>query len=525
MRTFDIIGGVVVAAWLVAVAAFVVDQSRGTREIGAAAFELQEGVHFINLQQGTEDRGVIREERTRLVEGWLVETSAYATFEMMGQPQAMHLESRVSLDEELRLQSASGEVQAFGMHLRALAQHTGDSFDVTLYLDGEQERFELPFNEAPQLVGHAIPRLLASQELESGESYSQSFVDPMTLAPTELTLRYVGPETIQHFGETVDVHRFVQSIGTHYLDVLVDSRGDVVQQGFPFRILGSRLPQALGTTYFRRAQQAFEEAPGERPDFLKGIDPGDLLTMASHLGGGQVQALTGADQVSTLDLREVGLRELGDRSGLTLESPRQRVMLETDDELVVQLGPLNPHWMAPDPTERPSETLPEFATPRPAPDVVTALDALSDALGSDPPAAGATALADLCALRDGATSQRWPTPDQNPDAPALTDLHNAILTAEIAIPAPTPAACLATAHLAMTRAGHHPRLVHGLVFGPHGFLGPRIWLVGTRQGQRYELDPLHPAPLAADHLQLFISERLEPLRLHTLFTRARVEGG
>src|SRR5690554_359193 len=147
VRIFDMIGGVVVVAWLASTAIFVVGNSGDAREIGSGAFDLSEGINFIALQQGTEDRGVIREERTRLVDGWLVETRAYATFEMMGQLQGVRLDSKVSLDEEMRLRSASGKVEAFGLQLRALAQYTGEAFDVTLYLDGEQERFQVPFEQ------------------------------------------------------------------------------------------------------------------------------------------------------------------------------------------------------------------------------------------------------------------------------------------------------------------------------------------------------------------------------------------
>ncbi|TXD39156.1 hypothetical protein FRC98_01780 [Lujinxingia vulgaris] len=519
MRSFDIIGGVVVVAWLAATAVFALGASEEAQAIGSGAFDLEEGVTFITLQQGDDDRGVIREERTRLVEGWLVETSAYATFAIMGQLQGVHLDSKVSLDDDLRLRSASGEVEAFGMHLRALAQYTGEAFDVTLYLDGEQERFTIPLEKPPELVGHAIPRLLASGELEPGATYAQDFIDPMTLAPTDLSLRYVGEETIRHFGEEVEVHRFVQAIGSQYLDVLVDGRGEVVQQGFPFRIRGSRLPEALATTYYRRAQEAFEEAPKERPDFLKGIDTGDLLTMASYLGGGQVEALTGAETTSELNLREVGLRGLDDRSELDLESPRQRVMLETDEELVIQVGPLNPHWAGEAWSEAPEVAL--FDT------LPAAIEAMAQALATDDREQHRRALAGLCTLRDGARSVAWPKAgDDAQNAPSLEDRQNRLLAADAALPATQPQDCLAAVHLAAKSAGHDVRLAHGLNFGTEGFLGPRVWLVAIREdGTRYEIDPLRAGPLGADHLQIFLSPTLDVTRLFTLFEQAEVAGG
>lgn len=519
MRTFDIIGGVVVVAWLAASAVFAMSASEEARAMGSGTFDLEEGVTFITLQQGEEDRGVIREERTRLVEGWLVETSAYATFAIMGQVQGVHLDSKVSLDDDLRLRSASGEVEAFGMHLRALANYTGEAFDVTLYLDGEQERFTIALENPPELVGHAIPRLMASGELEPGATYAQDFIDPMTLAPTDLSLRYVGEETIRHFGEEVEVHRFVQAIGSQYLDVLVDGRGEVVQQGFPFRIRGSRLPEALASTYFRRAEEAYEAAPRERPDVLKGVSASDLLTMASYLGGGQIEALTGAEDVSELNLREVGLQGLDDRSGLALESPRQRVMLQTDEELVIQVGPLNPHWAGEAWSEAPEVALPEK--------LPAAIEAMARALATDDTEQHRQALAALCTLRDGERPVRWPEPGDGANAASsLEALQAALLAADGALPATRPQGCLAAVHLAARHAGHDVRLAHGLNFGTEGFLGPRIWLVAIRQdGTRYEIDPLRVGKLGADHLQIFLSPTLETSRIFDLFEKAQVAGG
>ncbi|RDV39773.1 hypothetical protein DV096_04190 [Bradymonadaceae bacterium TMQ3] len=518
MRSFDIIGGVVVVGWLAASAVFALGASRDAQAIGSGVFALEEGVTFITLQQGDDDRGVIREERTRLVEGWLIETSAYATFAIMGQLQGVHLDSKVSLDDELRLRSASGEVEAFGMHLRALAQYDGEAFDVTLYLDGEHEQFTIPLATPPELVGHAIPRLLAGGELEPGATYEQDFIDPMTLAPTDLSLRYVGEETIRHYGEEVKVHRFVQAIGSQYLDVLVDARGEVVQQGFPFRIRGSRLPEALATSFFRRAEEAYEALPKERPDFLKGIDAGDLLTMASYLGGGQIEALTGAERVSELDLREVGLLGLDERSELHLESPRQRVMLETDKELVIQVGPLNPHWPGETWSEAPEVALPE--------DLPASIEAMARALDSDDQEQHRQALAQLCSLRDGTGSLRWPEPGEEvQNTPTLEELQSALL-ADDALPAMQPQDCLAAVHLAARSAGHKVRMAHGFNFGTQGFLGPRVWMVAIRDdGTRYELDPLRAGELGADHLQIFLSPDLDTARIFGLFKQAQVSGG
>lgn len=520
VRLFDIVGIFFVAVWAVGVVAFVF-VGHGTSEGEAisltdGAIELTEDTVWMTVYREGDEVGALREDRTRIIDGWLFEMQGIATLELADDTYAFRFVSRSTLNEDLTLRSATASVDAFGMSLEmdgTYLETDGDPrFRLTVRLGDSTEQFIADLDEQPRLAQHAIPQLLATEELEEGDLYEQEFFDPLTLSPSNLTLEYEGrTDVTSHGGVYEDAHSFGQSVGNLRSRIRTDEHGEVLQQVLPMQIAVDRMPDAVGKSHFADFEQTFEERSQDAPPFVDAIDTDDLLALVARFGSGEIDRLRTADEDDDPlletdeddDRTEFQLSNLADIDDIELMSPRQHIALQTSDQARVETDVANPLWHAGD------APIDSDYQPRATPDDDEVVESLADQLSHSVDAARndvdqldataiSAALDDVCpdeTFEDTGDAFVAPWPDDPAGEPD------------------SPVECLALLADATTALDLPPHFVHGAVFDGRDF-HQRVWIAWYDQGHYFgEFDPIAAdAEVGADHIQLFVDDRYDPHR-------------
>lgn len=301
MRFFDVFGALFIAAWLCLVGAFaffVLGDERSGLSMTGGNFTLQEGTHWMSLHQAGEDAGVMREVRTRLLDGWLIETKAAIQLSMLQRTFGLQLDSKTVLTEELLLKNALATVEVLGMklHLDARVDESDDAFQLNarVTLNDAHETFSIPLESRPLLASHAMPKMLAADDLLDGNYLEEQFFDPMTLSPTKIRLTYEGQEMIEHYGESYQAHRFRQKISGMDALTYTDHRGDIIRQALPMQFSMGRVPDFLGNQLLRQWEETIDSQDQSTPAFLQNLDAKTLLSLLNMVGGGQLNQLQDA---------------------------------------------------------------------------------------------------------------------------------------------------------------------------------------------------------------------------------------
>lgn len=525
MRFFDLIGALFTAAWFILVGAFIVfalgEEQRGLL-LADGVVDLREGTLWMSIHKEGEDIGVLREVRTRLIDGWLIELQGVMEIPMLDDAYGLRFYTKTVLTEDLMLKNALGDLEALGMRLsldaRVQDADQGYRLQVRVTLDQATESFTIALNERPMLATHALPKMLASDDLSPGKHFAQQFFDPMTLSPTQIRLTYDGQETLEHYGEIYEAHRFRQKISGMDALIYVDDHGEVIRQALPFHFSMGRIPDFLGNQLFRETTQRLDDIDKPPPAFAHLIDAQTLLTMVSHLGGGQ---LTRNDR-DTLDTgddppllsRLYVFDDLFDTSELHLESPRQRIRTQVQGRVEIEAGTLNSLWhidLGPEPSQYQGQlhldTTPEMDRQD---------EVISRQFSQESPSAKLilAAFATQCDVDTGEEIQ-W-------EIPSIKDLSEG------------PLFCLHYVADALHSAGYPPHFIYGLYDDGSDEAHFRVWLA-TYGSSLYdddsapiyfEIDPLSPGgQVGPDHLQLLLSDRYEPQRVRALFEELQLLDG
>ncbi len=521
MRLFDLAGIFFVVAWVIIVGAFVfvgADDDGPLMTLTDGDIDLREETVWMTVYRAGDEAGVLREDRTLLVDGWLIEMQGIMELNLMGDAHAFRFVSRSTLNEDLTLRSATASVEAFGMELEMNGQLRSDEesteFHVNVHLDDAVEQFIAELDEAPHLAIHAIPQMIASEDLVEGARYESEFFDPLTLSPSTIDIVYEGRDEIVNMdGQYVDAYAFRQSMGTFTSQIRTDSRGMVIQQALPLQIAIARLPEALGRNLFADFEEVFEERGDTTPPFLDAIDAEDLLALVSRFGTGEIDRLRPADGDDFLEerppvdaTREFVISPLPSFERLDLMGPNQHVAFQTSEEARIETGGDNPLWHAglappnssyePTVTGEDSDTISELA------DAIAAI--LDD--DSDDNAVDSAALRELageyCELDDRELDleQSWPTDVDDFDG--LDESPESALT------------CLALFADALSENDHPPHFVHG-AHATGNDMSPRVWLAFFRDGHFLgNFDLLADSgAVGADHIQLTVNDSFQPDRL------------
>lgn len=519
MRLFDIAGFVFVAIWVFSVGSFILvahdEDSADKIALTDGVVDLQEDTSWMAVYRAGEDAGVLREDRTRLIDGWLIELQGIVELDLMGDPQVFRFTSRSTLNEDLTLRSATGDVEAFGMELQMSGQYRDSDDDpgfyVNVVVDDSSRQFVADLEERPRLSNYAIPEILSREDLEVGDRFEQDFFDPLTLAPSNIDLIYDGKEEIDTVGDRREAHNFLQSVGSFDTRIYTDGRGIPLVQILPMEVVVRRLPDQLGPSHFNDFEDVFDDADTDAPAFVSAIDADDLLALVARFGSGQVDRLRPATEDDEAlfsdhdegdrseEAREFGLSALPDDKDLELRAYDQHVAMQTADKARVERGPRNPLWHA--------GHAPENSQYEPA---------------SDPgDRASVAALADdLEEIIEFASDA-----DEVPEPIDVEAVTTVIVAHCDEHGIDDGHQCLVRLADALSAVDLAPHFAHGgaIADEKNDVLEPRVWLVLFYDGHYLgAVDPLSDEPVGRDHVQLYIGDTLRPDGLGDLLSSVEV---
>lgn len=329
MRVFDAVGVIALLVWLVALGSFAFlayDRDATGLTLTDGEIDLREETIFMTLYQSGEEVGILREDRTRLIDGWLIEMRGVITMDIFDGPRSFRLDTKTNVATDLSLRSTLGTLEAFGSTVRMDGRYREEdgasTFHLNLQFDNARRSFAIPLNERPFLIGHALPRMLASDDLATNSRFRQDYFDPLRMTPSSVTTVYEGREEITQFGETVNAHRFTHTQQGMDTTIFTDDSGSVLRQFMPLGVHMVRVPEIIGVNNFRSRNDSFESSKDDLPSFLRSFEPESLLgLLARGLGAASTDGddqefdfeefFPSADIFSDLDLDAAPLEETG----------------------------------------------------------------------------------------------------------------------------------------------------------------------------------------------------------------------
>lgn len=248
---FDLLGGLAVAAFVAVVVVDYANLRRPREEVSlhvdpedlAAGF--REGVQWFGLYRGTEKVGFSRTERRRLDEGyWLAHRIRVRP---RGDGPALDLHVETVLDESFGLRTFTVEVEGAAMPLRAQGQLRGDSLHIEAEGLPGLPSLDLPLKEPP-VFDFGLGPLVMRADLQPGDRFSFTHVDPITLTPRQGTIEFIGREPLDVLGEQTSAFALRQQIeGLPPLRIWVNELGEILQQQLPLELLAVREAEAEAT--------------------------------------------------------------------------------------------------------------------------------------------------------------------------------------------------------------------------------------------------------------------------------------
>lgn len=279
MRFFDLIGAVIVAAWLAFTGAYVWEHEFADADDAAPAatadgqIALEEGQTWLMMRRDDRDIGFVHQTRTRLTDGWLVEYDMLAMLEVLERKLALQTTVKARLDAEAYLREFSADMQVAGQTFKATGDVRTDDpdrhrIDLSIDIGDSVRRRTVELPRRPRLASNAVQQLLAQPDLQSGDSFRQSYFDATSMGMTAIEMEYVGRETIEVLGETHDARHIRQTVAGRTLDVYVDAAGRILIQEFPLQIVGSRVAPELGRARASALRKEARQLETKLPDSL-----------------------------------------------------------------------------------------------------------------------------------------------------------------------------------------------------------------------------------------------------------------
>ena len=504
VKLFDVVGALVVTAWVGALGAFIYTEVIVAARVPQAAASPQvaiaPGESWLLVTRQDKDVGFIHETRTPLEDGWLLEHDLSVVVELQDKRQLLQtqIKARVKPDGELVRFSATysnllgqtvveGQVREGALHLK---------------LAGDQPERVVPLSGPVRLLQGAHHQL-ARQRLEPGQRVTLELFDPVATQMTRVTYRFVERRAFESFSLKSDVLVFSQEYLGQEQPVFVSEQGELWATRMPLQLLASKIPRPLAKARISSMQRDVDalraKARSDKALILEtlgaqGLDPSQVsLDRALRLMGDALEAQGWPPHTWLIAPAPDALM-----ARLTLTSQRQRRALPTQDGqapegLPVTTGGWRPEQVAPWAPQAPDAS--ELAAMLEATVRVDhdhdSLDALVQ--GLDP--------AQLDALIQ-ALGKRLRLRLQEQPVAALTSASQALAQGQGDC---TEFTLISVA--ALRRVGLPARFVHGLIHKDGAWM-PHQWtqVWDASQGRYLELDATRQdLTVGPQHLQLMVS--------------------
>lgn len=266
MPWFDLLGGLSVAAFAAVLLLDLRALGRPREEVSlhvdpaALAEGFREGVQWYGLYRGDEKVGFSRTERRRRGSGYQLVQRIRLRGSEGGGPTSLEVETE--LDAAFALQRFRVAALGGAVPLQAEGERRGDVLHVHAQGVPGLSTLALPLREPP-VFDFSLGPLVMSQDLQPGDVFAFTHVDPLGLRPTEGRIEYLGRADLDVLGETVSAYHLRQTLsGLPPLQLWVNELGEVLQQELPLQLLAVREAEAQAS-YGLLAPEA--EAPQGSP--------------------------------------------------------------------------------------------------------------------------------------------------------------------------------------------------------------------------------------------------------------------
>lgn len=211
----------------------------------ALAEGFREGVQWYGLYRGDDKVGVSRTERRRTDGGYRLGQQIRVRPGPQGGPELIEIDTE--LDEAFALERFSVNVQGGPIPLRAQGRREGETLHIEAQgLPGLSE-LTLPLEEPP-VFDFSLGPLVMRSDLQPGDRFSYTVVDPLGLVPQDGHIEYLGRDPIDVLGEHVDAFHLRQQLpGSPPLQLWVNELGEVLQQELPLQLRAVREAEAEAT--------------------------------------------------------------------------------------------------------------------------------------------------------------------------------------------------------------------------------------------------------------------------------------
>ncbi len=248
---FDLVGGLAVAAFVAVVLLDLSSLGRPRDEVSlhvdpdALAEGFREGVQWYGLYRGDEKVGFSRMERRRETDGYRL--AQQIRVRPAAGPMPTLLQVDTILDQGFALRRFTAQVEGGPMPLRATGERRGDVLHVEAEGLPGLSQLDLPLAEPP-VFDFSLGPLVMRHDLEPGDRFAFTHVDPLGFTPRQGTVEYLGRVPLDVLGERVSAFHLRQRLeGLPPLELWVNALGEVLQQQLPLELLAVREAEAEAT--------------------------------------------------------------------------------------------------------------------------------------------------------------------------------------------------------------------------------------------------------------------------------------
>ena len=259
IKLFDVVGVLSVIAMVVSLLYLVrrFETGFGELQLEITQEELEagfrEGYEYHSLYLGAKKVGTLRTERHYAGEGYLIITEMELVVASGFGKGSTSSRLVAELDEAFRLDRFELRLDSGLLDLDLEGQWDEDAMVVSGLPGAGERRFEMP--EAPFILPSLRP-VLMRKKLKEGDRMTMTYYDPMTQAPVETDIRYLGREELELMGERVEAYHFEEVALGHRAQVWVNALGEVLIEELPMGFRAVREPEAEARFGLREVQSA-----------------------------------------------------------------------------------------------------------------------------------------------------------------------------------------------------------------------------------------------------------------------------
>jgi hypothetical protein len=244
---WHVLGGLLVAAWIVALGAMFSETARPgeAQELSAADLtgRLPDEDWWLGAYTQGRKLGYVH-SRIRPAKGaYRIEQDTILKMRLGGINEEITSSFHADLGGDFHLRKFGFRFSSGMLSARADGHMEGDRLVVEARIGSKERRVVLPL-DAPPLFDLTVYKLLAARELKAGDRYRVMVFDPQTLSHRPVEIEVVGLEVVKVRGEMEPAIHLRRTLAGQPVDTWLDARGAVLQEKTAFGLtLRSEDPQ------------------------------------------------------------------------------------------------------------------------------------------------------------------------------------------------------------------------------------------------------------------------------------------